>query len=198
MVTPDSFQYFQLPDRKTIEELSTEVYKSVTTRQQLDGQSDIQSQIDESDNLFLQKAPQLSQLLFGQIATQLGSKRLLLITEGNMQFVPFSALPVPGASNAPLISDHEMVQLPSIATLRAIRATENKNRDAADKIAAVIADPVFTRNDTRVHNSLLVASAATNENRPESTQRAIESLRNDGPGRLTHSSEEADAIARLR
>ena len=196
MVTPDSFQYFQLPDRKTIEALSSEVYKLVTTRQQLDGQADIQSQIDESDRLFLQKAPQLSQMLFGQIATQLGNKRLLLVTEGKMQFVPFSALPVPGASNAPLISDHEIVQLPSIATLRAIRATEKTNRDAADKVAAVIADPVFTRNDTRVQNSSLVASAATNENRPESTQRAIESLRSAGPGRLTHSSEEADAIAK--
>jgi len=196
MVTPDSFQYFQLPDRKTIEELSTQVYKLVTTRQQLDGHEDIQSQIDESDQLFLQKAPQLSQMLFGQIATQLGSKRLLLVTEGKMQFVPFSALPVPGASNAPLIYDHEIVQLPSIATLRAIRATEKQNRDAADKIAAVIADPVFSRNDTRVHNSSLVASAATNENRPESTQRAVDTVRSDGPGRLTHSSEEADAIAK--
>lgn len=196
MVTSDSLQYFQLPDRKTIEELSTEVYKSVTTRQQLDGQADIGSQIDESDHLFRQKAPQLSQMLFGQIATQLADKRLLLVTEGKMQFVPFSALPVPGGSDAPpLISDHEIVQLPSIATLRAIRATENKNLDAADKVAAVIADPVFTRNDTRVQNSSLVASAAANENSPESTQRAIESLRRDGPGRLTHSSEEADAIA---
>lgn len=195
MVTRDSIQYFQLPDRKTIEDLSTEVYKFVTTRQQLDGQADIQSQIDEADQLFLQKAPQLSHMLFGQVATQLGSKRLLLVTEGKMQFVPFSALPVPGASNAPLISDHEIVQLPSIATLRAIRATEKKNRDAADKVAAVIADPVFTRNDTRVQNSSLVASAATNENRPESTRRAIENFQSGGPGRLTHSSEEADAIA---
>ena len=196
MVTPDSFQYFQLPDRKTIEELSTEVYKSVTTRQLREGQADVQSQIDESDQVFLQKAPQLSQMLFGQIATQLGNKRLLLVTEGKMQFVPFSALPVSGASNAPLISDHEIVQLPSIATLRAIRATEKKNRDAADKVAAVIADPVFTRNDTRVQNSALVASAATNENRPESTQRAFEGLRSGGQGRLIHSSEEADAIAK--
>lgn len=200
MVTPDSFQYFLLPDRKMIEELSTEVYKSVTTRQQREGQTDIQSQIDESDKVFQQKAPQLSQMLFGQIAPQLGNKRLLLVSEGKMQFVPFSALPVPGASlEAPLILDHEIVQLPSIATLRAIRAAEKKNRDDAGKIAAVIADPVFARSDTRVQNSSLapaVASAATSENRPESTQQAIESLRSGGPGRLAHSSEEADAIAK--
>ncbi|HEU5131722.1 MAG TPA: CHAT domain-containing protein, partial [Pyrinomonadaceae bacterium] len=95
-----------------------------------------------------------------------------------------------------LISDHEIVQLPSIATLRAIRAADKTHRDVADKIAAVLADPVFTANDTRVQNSSLapvVASAATDEDRPESATRA---LRGGGLGRLTHSSEEADAIAK--
>ena len=208
MVTPDSFQYFQLPARKTIEDLSLEVYKAITIRQQLDGQTDttsIQAQIDEADKLFRQKAPELSQMLFGQIATELGKKRLLLVTEGKLQFVPFSALPVPGTlidSNTEpkwLILDHEIVQSPSIATLRAIRAAKKKNRDAADKIAAVIADPVFARSDTRVHNSSLapaVASAANGEDRPLSTQRALESLRDGGSARLIHSSEEADAIAK--
>lgn len=208
MVTPNSFQYFQLPSRKTIEDLSVEIYKAVTTRQQLDGQTDtaaIQAQIDEADKLFLQKAPELSQMLFGQIATELGNKRLLLVTEGKLQFVPFDALPAPGAtidSNATakwLTLDHEIVELPSIATLRAIRAAKKKNRDDAYKIAAVIADPVFTRSDTRVQNSSLapaVASVAHDEDHPESTLRALESLRSGGSARLIHSSEEADAIAK--
>lgn len=207
MVTPDSFQHFELPGRKTIEEISVEVYKAITRRQQLEGQADtatFQAQVDDADKLFLQKAPELNQMLFGQIAAQLGTKRLVLVIEGALQLVPFAALPAPLAaidSNGPskwLIEDHEIVQLPSIATLRAIRAAEKKNRDAADKIAAVIADPVFTRSDARVQNSSIaprVASAATDENRPESTQRAFESLPAGGSARLIHSSEEADAIA---
>ena len=205
MVTPDSFQYFQLPARKTIEELSVEIYELVTRRQQLEGQANpaaIQAQIDESDNLLIQRAMQLSRMLFGQIATQLSNKRLLLVTEGKLQFVPYAALPdplAPVAASAPvkwLILDHEIVQLPSIATLRAIRAAEKTNRDAADKIAAVLADPVFTVSDARVQNSSLapaVASAATDEDRPESVTSA---LRSGSLARLTHSSEEADAIAR--
>lgn len=201
MVTPNSFKYFQLPDRKTIEDLSVEVYKLATTRQQLDGQG----QIEEADKLFPQKAFHLSQMLFGQIATELGSKRLLLATEGKLLLVPFAALPAPDApveSNAPvkwLMLDHEIVQLPSIATLRAIRAAENKNRVAADKIAAVIADPVYAPSDTRVRNSSLapsVASAATDKDRPESALRAVEGMRGGVLARLTHSSEEADAIAK--
>ena len=96
MITPDSFQYFELPPRKTIEDQSRKIYELATTRQQLDGQADhatIQAQIEESEKLFLPSASQLSQMLFGQIATQLGSKRLVLVTEGNLQLVPFDALP---------------------------------------------------------------------------------------------------------
>ena len=205
MVTPGSFQYFQLPARKTIEELSIEVYNLVTTRQQLDAQRDgatIQAKIEESDRLLREKARQLSQMLFGQLATQLGNKRLLLVIEGKLQLVPFDALPSPleqveaNASPRYMVLDHEIIQIPSIATLRAIRAAE-KNPYVAGKIAAVLADPVFTKRDTRVQNSSLapaVASAATNEERSQSTAKALEGL-GGGPARLIHSSEEADAIA---
>jgi len=193
MVTPNSFQYFPLPARRVVEERAVELYRIFAEQQ------------PESEKLFLQKALPLSQMLFGQVSTQLGSKRLLLVTEGALQLVPYSALPDPSApldsNGLPkyLILDHEIVQLPSIATLRAIRAAEKKHHDAADKIAAVLADPVFSIKDTRVKNSSLVpavASAATNEDRPESAQRTLENLESGGPARLTHSAEEADAIAK--
>ena len=185
VVTAGSFQYFPLPDHKTIEDRAIAFYKSVTERPQLD-------QLE-----LIQTAAPLSQMLFGQIATQLGNKRLVLVTEGALQLVPYDALPAPLESTPKyLMEDHEIVQLPSIATLRAIRA-EKKTRNVTGKIAAVIADPVFTKSDTRVQgSSLAVASAAPGVERNESTERAIESLsRSGGPARLIHSAEEADAIA---
>jgi CHAT domain-containing protein len=174
-----------------------EVYKLITTRQQLDGQSDtvtFQAQIEAAEKLLPLTALQLSQMLLGQTATELGNKRLLLVTEGALQLVAFDALPSPDSpidSPRYLLADHEIVQLPSIATLRAIRAAEKKNLVTADKIAAVIADPVFTTSDSRVHTSSLIASAATAEERPQAPV-----LRGGGLARLTHSSEEADAIAK--
>ena len=200
-VTANSFQYFQLPDRKTIEDLSIDVYKLATARQQYDDQV----KIEEADNLLPEKAEALSRMLFGQIAEQLGTKRLVLVTEGALQLAPFDALPSPGGpldlngSPRSLLLDHEIDQVPSIATLRAIRGAEKKVHDATDKIAAVIADPVLTRSDDRVNGSSIapaVASAAVNENRAESAVRALENLqRGSGLRRLTHASEEADAIA---
>ena len=208
VVTASSLQSFQLPDRKTLEEASIEVYKLATARQHLDQQLDpgtYKSQIEESDNLFPKKAALLSRLLFGQIAEQLGNKRLVLVTEGALQLVPFAALPAPGgpleggASPHWLILDHEIDQVPSIATLRAIRAGEKKVKSFPDKVAAVIADPVFKSSDDRVKGSSIspaVASAAPDQDRHESAVRALENLqRGNDLVRLTHASEEADAIA---
>ena len=180
VVTANSLQYFELPDRKTIEERSKEFHKLVSERPQ-----------GESEKLLIQKGVPLSRMLFGQVASQLGNQRLVLVTEGDLQLVPFDALTAPAAPDSPpkyLLANHEIVELPSFATLRAIRAAEKKNHDATDKIAAVIADPVFTRSDDRVHASSLSAAVST-----ESTEMAIE--RGGGPTRLIYSSEEADAIA---
>jgi len=204
VVTRNSFQTFELRPRKEIEELSIEVYKLLTARQQLDGKTttDYQARIEAADKLLPEKSMQLSQMLFGQIADQLDTRRLVLVTEGALQLVPFAALPVPVMQTPEpkwLVLDHEIVQLPSIATLRAIRAFEKKDRDSANRIAAVIADPVFTRTDDRVQSSSLstaVPSAAPDENLYEPEQRGLGILlRSGGLARLTHSSEEADAIA---
>ena len=207
VVTSNSFQYFQLPDRKTLADASIEVNKLATARQRRDPDFDsstYQRQIEESEKLLRQKSAELSRMLFGPIAAQLRTQRLVLVTEGALQLVPFDALPVPftevssDASPHYLLADHEIDQVPSIATLRVIRASEKKLHDSTDKIAAVIADPVFTRSDDRVKVSSIapaVASAAVDENRQQSGVRAFENLRGNGLARLTHASEEADAIA---
>ena len=204
VITTKSFQSFQLPARKEIEDVAIELYKSLTVRQQLTEQSNTatyQTTIEESDQLFKEKANTLSQMLLGQVAPQLGTKRLVLVTDGVLRRVPFAALPVPGAQTSDpkwLLEDHEIVHSPSIATLRAIRSAGNEGHSTG-KVAAVIADPVFTISDNRVQRSSLspaVESAASDENRNESAQKAFGSLRSSsGLSRLTHSSEEADAIA---
>lgn len=205
-VTTNSVQHFELPDRKTIEEQSVNVYKLVTTRQEIAEQIETFNRhvdIDKSDQRLAQSAASLSEILFGQVAAQLGNRRLVLVIEGALQLVPFDALPVPFASVTPettpryLLADHEIVQLPSIATLRAIRAFGKKDREIATKVAAVLADPVFTVSDDRVRRSSLspaIASAAADANRRESAQTSLDGLRSSGPARLTHASEEADAI----
>jgi CHAT domain-containing protein len=94
-------------------------------------------------------------MLLGPIASQLGRKRLLVVADGALQYLPFAALPDPLSLTQktgrmlPLIVRHEIVSLPSISILPTLRS-ELAARKTAPKVLAVLADPVFYPDDERV------------------------------------------------
>lgn len=100
----------------------------------------------------------LSQILLKPVAKQLGNKRLVIVADGRLQTIPFSALVIPKQSQhqndfVPLMMQHEIVNLPSASTLAVLR-NQVKVRQIAPKTIAVLADPVFNKNDGRLnHNS---------------------------------------------
>ncbi len=210
-VTANSFWSFELPPRKYIEDVATEVSKLLTARQDTERQSnqEYQAKVDVSDRLYFEKAAHLSQVLLGPIAPQLGNRRVLLVAEGMLQYIPFDALPAPGEPvvdpNASggrqgrlLIETNEIDGTPSFSALVAIRGEKNYS-PSTNRVVAVIADPVFGLDDDRVQGdgpTSPIASAASNQ--PEHTSVA-QVLRdpgsNNGLPRLLHSSEEADAIS---
>jgi len=84
--------------------------------------------IAKAGGLYPEVLANLSQMLLKPVAEELGRKRLLIVTTGALQYVPFGALPSPVASekavvissnrplstvHRPLIVDHEIVSLPS-------------------------------------------------------------------------------------
>jgi CHAT domain-containing protein len=93
---------------------------------------------------------QLSQILLQPVANKLGNKRLLIVADGALQYIPFAALPLckDGTCNesSRLVTNHEIVNAPSISTIDIIR---NSKRRTPTKTLAVIADPVFGTNDER-------------------------------------------------
>src|SRR5262249_56725354 len=105
------------------------------------------------------QAAELSRMLLGPVASQLGRKRLAIVADGVLQYIPFAALPAPppgndegrnsGAEPQPLFVEHEIVSLPSASTLATLRR-EPAGAKPAEKSLAVLADPVFTDDDTRV------------------------------------------------
>lgn len=196
-ISSNSFQSFELPPGRTVEGAATELYKLITARQHVNGQSsgDYQAAVEAADKLLPEKAKSLGQMLLGPVFDQLGNKKLLLVTEGALQYIPFAILP--GPTGSPLIVTNEVTREPSISILMAIRAEKNRRR-SPDNVVAVIADPVFSRSDDRVQAEGLspaVASAATNQEPDKSAEKVLGSLTRGGaPVRLTHSSEEADAI----
>ncbi|MBI1745934.1 MAG: CHAT domain-containing protein [Acidobacteria bacterium] len=104
-------------------------------------------------------------MLLGPVAAQLGKKRLLIVSDGALQYVPFAALPRPPTAGAgpetepgvPLMVGHEIVSLPSASTLAVLRR-ERAGRPPATRKVAVLADPVYDKEDTRIRPAVRPAA----------------------------------------
>jgi CHAT domain-containing protein len=96
---------------------------------------------------------ELSKMLLGPVAGELGNKRLVIVAEGMLSTLPFGLLSSPAGGQQgvarELAMDHEIVYLPAASTLFALRR-ESAARRAPSKLVAILADPVFSRNDERV------------------------------------------------
>jgi CHAT domain-containing protein/Tfp pilus assembly protein PilF len=152
-VTTSSVQSFELPSRKTIETATRNVYDLLTQRNKhikFEKAGEQSARIAKADAEYVSAASSLSQILLGPAASQIAKKRLLIVGDGALSYLPFAALPEPGTrSKVPLIVAHDIVNLPSASTLAVLRS-ELMGRAAAPKTVAVIADPVFQKDDERV------------------------------------------------
>lgn len=210
-VTAGSLHSYELPARKMIEDAAREVYRLFSARQAPveTMKGDYQSYVEDADNALPEKSAKLSEMLFGQVAHQLGNRKLLIVAEGALQAISFDALPAPGSQLAGpidrqtfedswLIQTHEISFSPSISTLRAIRSEKNR-LTSPNKTVAVIADPVFSRNDERVRSAPMtpvVAGAAPDRQPNDLSERGLQAVsRGSALSRLAYSSAEADAIS---
>ena len=91
---------------------------------------------------------QLSRLLLEPAAPHLAGKRILVIADGILQYVPFAALPDPSQPLRHLVERHEIAYLPSASV--GIQMREAAARPRAGKSIAVLADPVLDSSDARV------------------------------------------------
>lgn len=96
---------------------------------------------------------ELSRHLLQPAASRLGSKRLLIVADGALEYLPFGALPEPSSLDRcltaePLVVSHEIVHLPSASTLAALRRDDG--RQSPRGTIAILADPVFGPDDSRV------------------------------------------------
>jgi CHAT domain-containing protein len=155
-VTGAEIASYELPARSKIEEVARKVYGSITKRESTIGHMPAQEQekiLNEADAEYRQQAAVLSDMLLVPVASRLAAKRILIVGDGLLRFIPFDALPLPSQdgqrSNDPqLLSAHDIVTLPSALTLVALRS--ERNTSAESKMIAVVADPVFEIDDPRI------------------------------------------------
>jgi CHAT domain-containing protein len=159
-VTSNSIKSYQLAGRREIEEAARSVYDLLNSRNKsIKGETQVQrdARIGQADRAIPAAASVLSRLVLGPVAAQLGKKRLVIVADGMLHYIPFAMLPDPtttadSAQQQPLIIEHEIVNLPSASTLAVIRQ-EVAGRELAPKAVVALADPVFSKNDERIKRS---------------------------------------------
>lgn len=146
-LTRTQFRSYTLPGRKVVEGRIRRLRELLTASLPLPGESGAAwVRRQNIANLEYPKAAlEISSMLFGPAAGLMPGKRIVIVDEGVLQYLPYGALPEPGGTGspgAPLIVGHEIVRLPSASALAMIRQ-QSASRQAWDRIVAVFADPKF-------------------------------------------------------
>ncbi len=200
VVSRDSLRSYELPPRAEIEAAAGRVRSLLVAPALIEGEAfdSRRERLKGSEDAYWREASALSEMLLSRAGASLGTKRLLIVADGALQYIPFNALPVPGRGGepTPLLVEHEITHQPSASALATLRGVEEKRRPAA-KAVAVFADPVFDAGDSR----LVSARDSSYEAAQTPEAELSHALRDVGPTwdggnipRLLASRAEADAI----
>lgn len=222
-VTRDSLASFTLPRQAQITPLAQQVYDLLTARSRtVRGETPPQRQarITRADAQLPETARQLSELLLGPVAAQLGNKRLVIVADGALQYLPFRALPEPegeterqrdkemekerakgkgekteareagDATHVAPLMINHEIISLPSASTLAVQRHELAARTPAPKLLAVIADPVFSVSDARLKHT------APAPRRSATQERAVSQAAIDAARSIEHTTEDSLLAAR--
>lgn len=200
VLTTTSLDAYELPKASEIEEAAREVYGLLTARYPVPKETaaEYSRRVAEADARYEAAAANLSRMVLAPLAARLDKKRLLVVADGALQYVPFAALPEAERSAAvsgemvngrpeaagyrPLILKHEIVSLPSASALAAIRGEARPRDLKAMPSVAVFADPVFDAGDARVRRGTRLVRAATKDSSAPTSPEAVSGKADDARG----------------
>lgn len=175
-VTKSAVALYKLPARSNLEKLATDLRAQlIPSKLQrrivgIDVMADSQRGLGVSATPFAEDAATfipasnaLYKAAIGPAASIIAEKRLLIVADGALNYVPFEVL-VKSADSADyaslpyLIKSNEIIYSPSASVVGAIRQ-QDTNR--AGRAILILADPVFNSNDARAHGTGSSANAET-------------------------------------
>jgi len=203
-VTTTSMDVFELGPRAEIESAVRRLYDPMIARKQkppAETPTARARRIRQADHAYLSAVAAAARMLLGPVASRIEGKRLLIVGEGVLQYLPFAALPEPGTGEqekaTPLIANHEIITAPS-ASVMAVLRQEAAGRKQAEKALLVLADPVFSADDARVaQHGTTVATPPVTESIARGALKPSDDLGEPEFLRLRFSRNEAEEIARL-
>ncbi len=138
LATKDAVKFFILPGRQEIEQKAKAFYDLIVADNKAD------------DAKMLELSRELSEILLASVASEIKNKRIAVVADGVLQYIPFSALFSPKSkvqtskSNDKqfLVETNEIIVLPSASVLAELRSETAKNK-SFDKTIAIFADAVY-------------------------------------------------------
>ena len=221
-VSKSAAAIYKLPARATIEKLATDLRAQlIPTKLQrrivgIDvvdntrGLGISATPFAEDAAAFVTASSALYKAVVEPAAKVLGDKRLLVVADGALNYVPFEAL-VKSSESADysslpyLIKSNEVVYAPSASVIAAIRKQE---RNSSGRTMLIVADPVFNSNDARARGvsaapgsgetrGLGIASALTDVTGKDADAPAAGQMQGLPLARLGGTKVEADQIGKL-
>jgi len=165
-VMRNSIEHFDLPGSAKIENTAKQLQQALKdgeAKREGESEEDGRTRRQSAAARYRESATELSQLILKDVASRLKNKRLIIVADGRLLYIPFEVLPLPesaaqaqhasATSRRPLLLEsNEIIYQPSASALAMLRRTR---RSVTSQKVAVFADPVFNSevsNGTRKKN----------------------------------------------
>ena len=118
-----------------------------------------------NENELAQATRALAQMILSPVATELNKRRLIVISDGALNYIPFQILPSPASDSKLLVDRHAIVNAPSASILGELRE-EASERGVRSKVLAAFGNPALgpvsaQRSDSKTSEQ--VATAKTED-----------------------------------
>jgi CHAT domain-containing protein/tetratricopeptide (TPR) repeat protein len=141
VVTRDRIKSFKLPAEAEIVEAAGRVYK-LLARPSAAG-----SEEDEED--LAAATRELSRMILSPVAAELNKRRLIVVADGALNYIPFQVLPAP-SDGEPLVAAYEIVNALSASILGELR--QEAARRQPTKLLAAFGNPKFAPDTARAED----------------------------------------------
>jgi tetratricopeptide (TPR) repeat protein len=180
VVAPHAFAPFELAPGAEIDAAARRFHEMLAARAPRAENETAQgrrARLWRSQAQLAEAAALLGRMVLEPAAGWLRAKRLLVVADGALQYVPFAALPDPNRSGQPLVAAHEIVTIPSASVLAISRKERSARQPAPGTVSVVPPHPETPFDRTSSDRPMLPGSGTAGTTFPDWPSRAAKPRR---------------------